>query len=104
MDRVLLVDAPEARQLERTMVRDQNSEAQVQAIIKAQASRAERQARADDIVVNDGSLEDLRAKVEALRALPCLAARGLPRHERPGGHGDDPRLPDLPALRALAGG
>jgi dephospho-CoA kinase len=77
---VLLVDAPEALQLERTMARDQNSEAQVQAIIKAQASRAERQARADDIVVNDGSLADLLAKVEALheRYLALAAGEAAP--------------------------
>jgi len=52
----------------------------VQAIIKAQASRAERQARADDIVVNDGSLADLLAKVEALheRYLALAAGEAAP--------------------------
>jgi dephospho-CoA kinase len=80
VDRVLLVDAPEALQLERTMARDQNSEAQVQAIIKAQASRAERQARADDILVNDGTLADLLTKVEALheRYLALAAGEAAP--------------------------
>ncbi len=79
VDRVLLVDAPEALQLERTMARDQNSAEQVQAIIKAQASRAERQARADDILVNDGSLEDLLKKVDALHERYLkLAAKEAP--------------------------
>ncbi|MGE8258822.1 MAG: dephospho-CoA kinase, partial [Stenotrophomonas sp.] len=37
-------------------------------MIAAQASRAQRQALADDVVVNDGHPEDLQAQVEALHA------------------------------------
>lgn len=35
-------------------------------MIAAQASRAQRLALADDVVVNDGHPEDLQARVEAL--------------------------------------
>ncbi len=66
VDRVLVVDVPEALQVSRTADRDGNSEEQVRAIMAAQADRATRLARADDVIVNDGSLEDLDAEVDVL--------------------------------------
>lgn len=66
VDRVLVVDVPEATQLARTMARDGNTEAQVRAIMTAQATREARLARADDVVRNDGTLEALDTQVEAL--------------------------------------
>ena len=65
-DRVLVVDVPEELQLSRTMQRDNNPASQVQSIIKAQASRETRLSYADDVIVNDGSLEDLQVQVETL--------------------------------------
>jgi dephospho-CoA kinase len=64
--RVLVVDAPETLQLQRTMRRDGNDEAQVRAIMAAQASRRERLAAADDVIVNDGDLSVLDERVRAL--------------------------------------
>ncbi len=64
-DRVLLIDAPEALQLERTMQRDDNTREQVENIMRAQASREQRRSAADDIIVNDGNLDELYAKVDA---------------------------------------
>lgn len=66
--RVLVVDVPEALQLERTMSRDANSEAQVRAIIAAQTDRETRLARADDVIVNDRGLDALDAAVARLHA------------------------------------
>ncbi|MEK0360835.1 dephospho-CoA kinase [Pseudomonas sp. CBC3] len=66
VDRVLVVDVPEAVQVERAVRRDLSSEAQIQAIIKAQASRAERLRHADDVLVNDRDLAWLKAGVERL--------------------------------------
>lgn len=66
--RTLLVDVPEDLQLARTAQRDNVPEAQVRAIMAAQMSRADRRAKADDIVVNDGSLADLQAALAALHA------------------------------------
>lgn len=66
--RTLLVDAPEAHQLTRTAARDNVAESQVQAIMAAQMSREDRRARADDIVVNDGTLADLHGRLAALHA------------------------------------
>lgn len=64
--RVLVVDAPEQLQLQRTMQRDQAPEEQVQAILKAQASREERLRHADDVLLNDRDLKWLQTEVERL--------------------------------------
>ncbi len=66
--RVLVVDVPEQLQLERTMARDDNPEAQVRAIMAAQASREERLAAADDVIVNDQGLDHLDREVQRLHA------------------------------------
>lgn len=74
--RVLVVDVSEETQVARTMQRDNNSGEQVRAIIAAQIGRAERLARADDVIENNGSLEDLEPRVLALhrRYLEIAAA------------------------------
>jgi dephospho-CoA kinase len=64
--RVLVVDVPEELQLQRTINRDNNSPDQVKAIMAAQASRQQRLDNADDVIVNDGTLEQLHQQVEAL--------------------------------------
>jgi dephospho-CoA kinase len=64
--RTLLVDVPEDVQLSRTSVRDKVDAQQVRNIMAAQMSRTDRRARADDIVVNDGSLADLYAQLVPL--------------------------------------
>ncbi len=64
--RVLVVDTPEQLQLLRTMQRDHASAEQVQAILKAQASREERLRHADDVLLNDRDINWLQAEVERL--------------------------------------
>ena len=59
-----MVDAPEQLQMQRTMARDQSSSEQVQAILKAQASREERLRHAHDVLLNDQDLQWLQAEVE----------------------------------------
>jgi dephospho-CoA kinase len=68
IDRVLVVDCPEALQIARVMRRDQVTEAEARAILTAQATRAERLAAADDVIVNDGDAIALQAQVDALHA------------------------------------
>jgi len=63
MDRVLVVDAPEQLQIRRLMERDGETESGAQRMLEAQAGRSERLAAADDIIVNDGTLEQLDASV-----------------------------------------
>lgn len=65
-DRVLLIDAPEADQKKRASQRDKVSEEQIAAIMAVQMSREQRRARADDIVLNNGSLQALHAALEQL--------------------------------------
>jgi dephospho-CoA kinase len=64
--RVLVIDTPEQLQLERTMQRDNADAQQVQAILNAQASRAERLRYADDVLLNDRDINWLQAEVERL--------------------------------------
>jgi dephospho-CoA kinase len=66
VDRILVVDVPETTQIRRVMERDAISRDQARAILAAQASREERLARADDVVVNDGTLDALYEQVDAL--------------------------------------
>jgi len=66
VDRVLVIDAPEALQVERVRSRSGLPEAQVRAILAAQATRAERLAAADDVIENRGTIEALREQVAAL--------------------------------------
>jgi dephospho-CoA kinase len=75
--RVLVVDVPEAVQIERTMARDANDATQVKAIIAAQASRESRLGRADDVIRNDAGLDALDAAVAELhqRYLALAAER-----------------------------
>ncbi len=65
-DRVLLIDAPEARQIERTCQRDGTSPEDVTAIMATQWTRSQRQERADDVILNDGDLHQLELKVRAM--------------------------------------
>lgn len=67
-DRVLVVDCPETLQIERVMQRNGLSPTEVEAIMARQASRAERLAIADDILINDGSLEKLALETQVLAA------------------------------------
>jgi len=66
MDRVLVVDCSEDVQLKRLLARDTEDEAQARRIIAAQASRDERRAIADDVLLNDTDLDETRRQVDAL--------------------------------------
>ncbi|GAB2670029.1 dephospho-CoA kinase [Arenimonas aestuarii] len=66
LQRILVVDVPEAVQLARLQARDGVDAALAARMVAAQASRAQRLAMADDVVVNDGSLADLEAAVRRL--------------------------------------
>lgn len=68
IDRILCVDVDGALQLTRLMARDGGSEDQALAMLAAQASRAERLAVADDVLLNDGTVSDLRQQVDTLHA------------------------------------
>lgn len=65
-DRIVAVDCPESRQIERVMVRSQLTENEVWAIVSAQATRQQRLDIADDVVNNDGALTILYGQVDRL--------------------------------------
>lgn len=65
-DRVLVVDCPQKLQIARLVARDDETEESARAIVAAQAQRAQRLARADDIIVNDGDLVALDVAVAKL--------------------------------------
>ena len=63
---VLVVDVPEELQISRTLKRDGVSEEQIKSIIVAQIDREQRLEQADQIIINDGSLEELKKKILVL--------------------------------------
>ena len=75
VDRVLLVDAPESTQIERLIRRDGGTREQAEAALRAQASRAQRRAIADDVLENTGEPATLRPQVAALHARYLELAR-----------------------------
>lgn len=66
VDRVLVVDAPEALQVARVQARSRLSEDEIRAIMQTQIARADRLAAADDVLDNSGDLAALRQGVRAL--------------------------------------
>lgn len=68
VDRLLVVDCPEAEQVGRVRVRSGLTEPEVLAIMAAQASRGERLAAADDVLDNGGTIDTLAGQVAALHA------------------------------------
>ena len=66
LNRILVVDTPPEQQVERLRARDGISDSQIQAILGAQATRTTRLQAADDVLVNDGTLEELHSKVDEL--------------------------------------
>ena len=69
-DRVLVVDVSEQTQLARAALRDNSNLEQIKKIMQAQVCRAERLAKADDVINNDRTLSeaesDLQQQVAAL--------------------------------------
>ena len=77
VDRILLIDVPEDVQVARTAQRDQVAASQVKAIMDAQMPRQQRRGRADDIVVNDSTLDALHETLDRLHET-YLASAGQP--------------------------
>lgn len=62
-DRVLVIDAPEALQIERLGSRSGLSPETARRVLAAQASRSERLAVADDVIVNAADADEFRERV-----------------------------------------
>ena len=66
IDRILLIDCPEAIQIKRVKSRNGFSEKMIKAIIKSQCSRNERIHHADDVINNTSTLKKLTSEVNKL--------------------------------------
>jgi dephospho-CoA kinase len=66
LNKILLVTAPLATQIARVMQRDQCSKQEALAILAAQPDIALRQVHADDVIVNNQGLEELKISVNTL--------------------------------------
>ena len=75
IDRILVVDAPEALQIERASKRDHTSMDDIEKIMSAQNSRGERLTYADDVILNDVDIAALERKVAKLHESYTAMAR-----------------------------
>lgn len=66
LDRICVVDIPTELQRQRAALRDQQTAAEIDAIINAQIQRPDRLSAADDIIDNKGSLVDTEKQIMAL--------------------------------------
>jgi dephospho-CoA kinase len=78
VDRILVVDVDEGLQLQRVMARDSSTIEEAGAILAAQASRAVRLKAADDVLVNSGTVSELRQAVDRLHGRYLGLAASLP--------------------------
>jgi len=78
LDRVLVVDCPEDQQIARVMARSGLTRDEVAAILAAQASRAERLAVADDVILNTAPPDALRSEVARLHQTYLALAASPP--------------------------
>lgn len=79
VDRILVVDCPEALQRQRLLQRDGGTAEDAGRVLAAQLSRDERLRRADDVIVNDGDLDAARACVRELHGRYLEFARNRAR-------------------------
>jgi dephospho-CoA kinase len=63
INQMLVVDTPEELQISRVTERDSNSRQQVESIMASQPTREERLAWADNVIVNEGSVDQLEQEV-----------------------------------------
>ena len=72
---ILVVDCTKETQIERVIARSAMTRAEVLKIMSTQATRAERLAAADDVVLNDGAASQLASQVARLHEKYCSIAR-----------------------------
>ncbi|MFA7495133.1 MAG: dephospho-CoA kinase [Acidithiobacillus sp.] len=65
IDTVLVIDCPQSVQVQRLRARSGWSDAQISAVLAAQCGRDQRNAAADRVIANDGSLDTLRHAIIA---------------------------------------
>ncbi|BET97913.1 dephospho-CoA kinase [Xenorhabdus taiwanensis] len=81
-ERVLVVDVPVEVQITRTIARDGVSREQVENILAAQASRQDRLEKADDVIVNYNSEQDISSRVVELHQQYLKQAKSVRQENR----------------------
>lgn len=76
VQRILAIDCAESTQIARVMARSHLPEAQVKAIMAAQATRQQRLEAADDVIDNDAGVDALLPQVDRLHAFYLHQAEG----------------------------
>ena len=76
LDRILVIDTARELQYRRVAARDDVTASEIDAVLATQASREKRLAVADDVVVNNSDLEQLRKEIERLHQFYLQQARG----------------------------
>lgn len=59
VDKTILITAPKTTLIKRAQIRDNMSKADIEARLRAQMSNTEKKKLADEVIVNNGSLDDL---------------------------------------------
>ena len=77
VNRIAVVDCAEATQIARVMHRNGLAREEIERILAAQATRAERLAAADDVIDNDADLAALPPQIERLHVRYLALARGF---------------------------
>jgi len=80
VDRIAVVDCPRETQIARVMARSALSREEVEAILRAQASREARLAVADDVIDNGGDITALEPQIDALHREYVARARDARDH------------------------
>jgi dephospho-CoA kinase len=75
VDRIAVVDCAETTQIARVMSRNGLARDQIERILAAQATRAERLAAADDVIDNNGALAALAPQIERLHRQYLTSSR-----------------------------
>jgi len=65
-DRILVVEASESRRRSWIQARSDLTQSEITAILSAQLSDEQRRREADDLLINDGGIDDLHARIDRL--------------------------------------
>ena len=75
-DRILVVESSEDRRRTWIQARSDLTEGEITAILSAQVSDEQRRGAADDLLINDGGIDDLHARIDRLHQRYLALARG----------------------------
>ena len=75
-DRILVVETSEDRRRTWIQARSDLTEIEITAILSAQVSDEQRRRAADDLLINDGGIDDLHARIDRLHQRYLALARG----------------------------